>query len=66
MNDAERERLAASIIGHANNGVSTPVLERVIEYWASVDPQLGARVAAGVGMAGMNGRSLTTTERQVA
>jgi catalase len=45
MNDAERERLASNIIGHASNDVSEPVLERVFQYWRNVDKNLGDKVA---------------------
>ncbi|AXB45737.1 catalase [Amycolatopsis albispora] len=46
MDDAQRERLASNIIGHASNEVSQPVLERVFEYWRNVDKNLGDKVAA--------------------
>jgi catalase len=49
MDDTDREHLAANIIGHASQDVSEDVQRRVIGYWASVDPELGARVAAGLG-----------------
>ena len=45
MDDAQRERLAQNIIGHASNNVSKPVLERVVEYWRNVDKTLGDKVA---------------------
>ncbi|AGM10230.1 catalase [Amycolatopsis keratiniphila] len=45
MDDAQRERLASNIIGHASNDVSQPVLERVFEYWRNVDKDLGDKVA---------------------
>lgn len=48
MDDAERERLAANIIGHVNGGVKEPVLSRVFEYWRNVDPDLGRKVEEGV------------------
>jgi catalase len=46
LDDGQRERLANNIIGHASNAVSKPVLERVFEYWRSVDKNLGDKVAA--------------------
>ncbi|MFE0021780.1 catalase [Amycolatopsis sp. NPDC059021] len=49
MDDAQRERLANNIIGHASNEVSAPVLERVFEYWRNVDKNLGDKVAAAFG-----------------
>ncbi|MEO6793233.1 MAG: catalase [Mycobacterium sp.] len=48
MDDAARKRLAANIIGHVSDGVTEPVLSRVFEYWRNVDPDLGAKVEAGV------------------
>jgi catalase len=49
MDDIDREHLATNIIAHAGDGVSPAVQERVIAYWTSVDPHLGAAVAAGLG-----------------
>jgi len=49
MDDAERERLAGNIVGHASAGVSDDIKRRVIDYWTNVDAALGARVAAGLG-----------------
>jgi catalase len=48
LDDPARDRLVSNIVGHVNNGVQEPVLSRVKEYWRSVDPELGARVAKGV------------------
>ena len=44
MDDAQRERLAGNIAGHALNGVTEPVLLRVFEYWRNVDKTLGDKV----------------------
>ena len=49
MDDTDREHLAANIVGHASDRVGDEMQLRVIAYWTSVDPQLGARVAAGLG-----------------
>ena len=49
LDDAERDRMVSNIVGHASQDVSDDVQGRVIEYWTSVDPNLGARVAAGLG-----------------
>jgi catalase len=49
MDDIDREHLATNIVAHAGDGVSPAVQERVIAYWTSVDPHLGAAVAAGLG-----------------
>jgi catalase len=52
LDDEARERLASNIIGHATQGVSSAVQERVIQYWMNVDQDLGAKVAAGIRAAG--------------
>jgi Catalase len=49
MNDTDREHLVANIVAHASNEVSTPVQQRVVAYWASVDPDIGRRVGVGLG-----------------
>jgi len=49
MDETDREHLASNIIGHVSKEVSDDVQRRVIGYWASVDSELGARVAAGLG-----------------
>ncbi|MEO8816236.1 MAG: catalase [Mycobacterium sp.] len=48
LDDEQRDRLAANIIGHVSAGVHEPVLSRVFEYWRNVDPDLGRKVEAGV------------------
>ena len=48
MNDAERDRLVANIVGHLLDGVTEPVLQRAFEYWRNVDVDLGERVEKGV------------------
>jgi catalase len=52
MNDEDREHLVTNVVAHASDGVSQDTQRRVIAYWAAVDPDLGARVALGLGMAG--------------
>jgi len=49
MSDTDREHLVTNIVGHATNRVSDETQSRVIAYWSSVDPDLGAQVAAGLG-----------------
>jgi catalase len=51
MSETDRTNLATNIVAHASDGVSGPVADRVVAYWANVDPDLGARVAAGLGRA---------------
>ena len=45
----EPEHLVTNIVGHATDGVSSDTQKRVAEYWRQVDPDLGARVAKGLG-----------------
>jgi catalase len=49
MNDTDRDHLVANIVGHASDEVSDEMQLRVVAYWANIDPQLGAQVAAGLG-----------------
>ncbi|MEV4596968.1 catalase [Amycolatopsis sp. NPDC049253] len=48
LDDAARERLVSTIVGHLLNGVSEPVLQRAFEYWHNVDKDLGDRIESGV------------------
>ncbi|MDO8338154.1 MAG: catalase [Microcella sp.] len=48
MDDAQRDRLVSTIIGHVS-GVTIPELrDRVIQYWTAIEPGIGARVASGL------------------
>jgi len=49
MSDVDREHLVTNIVSHASSEVGDEMQLRVIAYWANVDPELGARVAAGLG-----------------
>ena len=69
MSDTDREHLASNIVGHASDHVSHEMQLRVIAYWTSVDPELGARVAAGLGHdngSGSHGRGLAEASELVA
>ena len=46
--DAARERLVDNVVGHLLNGVSEPVLNRALEYWRSIDPDVGQAITEGV------------------
>jgi catalase len=48
MNDNDREHLVLNIAAHASDAVSRDVQNRVIAYWAQVDPDLGLRVAEAI------------------
>jgi catalase len=49
MDDVDRDELVANVVGHASAGVSGDMQQRVVAYWSSVDPDIGAKVAAGLG-----------------
>jgi catalase len=66
MDDTDRDHLATNIIAHASDGVSPHTLGRVVAYWTSVDPQLGERVARGVGVARTNGRPAPSIKEHTA
>ncbi len=50
MDDVDREHLVDNIVGHASEDVATETQLRVVAYWSSVDDDLGARVAKGLGI----------------
>jgi catalase len=50
MSEMDREHLVTNIVAHASEDVSEGMQLRVIAYWTNVDEQLGARVAAGLGL----------------
>jgi catalase len=52
LSDTDREHLASNIVAHATNAVTPEVQKRVIDYWTSVDQDLGARVAKGIDATG--------------
>ncbi|MFI9355762.1 catalase [Streptomyces lydicus] len=45
LDDAARERLVHNVSGHLLNGVSSPVLDRALQYWRNIDKDLGDRIA---------------------
>jgi catalase len=52
MSPTDRDNLVGNIVGHLSKGVARPTQERAINcYWSKVDPDLGARVASGLGLA---------------
>ena len=51
MSETDRERLVNNIVGHMSQGVERSIQERTVNtYWYPVDPDLGARVAKGLGL----------------
>ena len=52
MTPTDRDHLVGNIVGHLSQGVERFIQERAVkDYWAKVDPDLGARVAHDVGLA---------------
>jgi catalase len=45
MTEVDKEHLVTNIVSHVRAGVHPDVVPRVIEYWGSVHPELGAQVA---------------------
>ena len=51
MSPVDRDHLAGNIVWHLSQGVERFIQERAVhDYWAKVDPDLGARVARGLGL----------------
>lgn len=51
MTQADRDHLAATILGHASDpDVTAQMKPRIVQYWTNVDADLGAAVAAGLGV----------------
>ncbi len=48
MDDAQRDRLVDTVVGHLSDGVSEPVLQRAFDYWRNIDKEVGDRIAKGV------------------
>jgi catalase len=65
MSDTDRDHLVANIVGHASEEVSEEIQYRVIAYWSNIEPQIGARIAAGLGKdngASTNGAQAAASE----
>ena len=51
MSETDREHLVNNIVTHMSQGVERFIQERTVNtYWYAVDPDLGARVAKGLGV----------------
>jgi len=58
MSPTDRDHLVSNIVGALSGGVERFIQERAISaYWAKVDPELGARVARGLGLDRATGAS---------
>jgi catalase len=51
MSPIERDHLVGNIVWHLSQGVERFIQERAVKsYWYPVDPDLGTRVAKGLGL----------------
>ncbi len=51
LSATERDHLVSNIVTHMSAGVERFIQERTVkDYWSKVDPDLGARVAQGLGL----------------
>jgi catalase len=50
LSDRDRDNMVGNIVNHLKGGVSDDMQVRAVEYWRNVDPDLGARVAKGLGV----------------
>ena len=46
MDDAERDRLVANVVGHVAKVTLPGLRARIVDYWTAIDPTVGARIAA--------------------
>jgi catalase len=44
FSDAQRDRLVETVAGSLLGGVRSPVLERAVDYWKSIDANVGSRI----------------------
>ncbi len=52
LSQTDREHLLENLTGHLGTDVSREVQERATGHWRKVDADLGARLAAGLGLDG--------------
>ena len=52
LSDSDREHLVGNIVGHLGTDVSREVQERAVGHWREVNADLGAGIAAGLGLEG--------------
>ena len=50
LDDRDRDHLVANIVTHAGgDDLTAEMMDRVVAYWTAVTPELGRRVADGLG-----------------
>jgi catalase len=50
LSPTDRDHLVNNIVGHMSDGVERFIQERAVALWRKVDPELGQRIAQGVGI----------------
>jgi catalase len=50
MSATDRDHLVSNIVGHMGDGVERQIQERAVALWRQVDPNLGMRIAQGLGL----------------
>jgi catalase len=51
MSPTDRDHLVTNIVAHLGDGVEPFIQERAVnEYWSNIDPELGSRIAGGLGI----------------
>jgi catalase len=48
FSEADRQGLVDQVAGSLLGGVRSPVLERALEYWKAIDPDVGTRIESKV------------------
>jgi len=52
LSQVDRDHLVENLIGHLGTDVEKAIQERAVGHWKQVDADLGARLAAGIGLDG--------------
>src|SRR5712691_7766553 len=50
LSSTDKTHLVSNIVGHLSNGVEPAIQQRTLQLWYQVDPDLGSRVAKGLGI----------------
>jgi catalase len=58
MSQTDRDHLVENMVGHLGTDVERAIQERAVAHWKQVDADLGARLAAGIGLDGSGNGSV--------
>jgi catalase len=53
LSDRDKQNLTGNLVDHLSDGVERAVQARAVEHWYKVDAELGANIAAALGLVGM-------------